>query len=168
VVALAAGMALAGPAAAGEAAVAPAGIVQVRLGGRFTAGTVSRVLAGARARLEQPGCQRIYTDFRDPSGRPLQAVLDEAGRSGAEFLGTLLFYDGADQPRCEASRTLAFTVRGGHVVFVCTQRFTMAAVHDPRLAEAALIHESLHGLGLGENPPSSAEITARVLARCSH
>jgi hypothetical protein len=33
-------------------------------------------------------------------------------------------------------------------------------------AQAIVIHEALHTLGLGENPPSSAEITARVLASC--
>ena len=33
-------------------------------------------------------------------------------------------------------------------------------------AEAALIHESLHSLGLGENPPTSSEITSRVISRC--
>ena len=32
--------------------------------------------------------------------------------------------------------------------------------------EAVLIHELLHSLGLGENPPDSAAITDRVMARC--
>jgi len=31
-----------------------------------------------------------------------------------------------------------------------------------------MIHEALHTLGLGENPPTSAEITERVLARCGN
>ena len=34
------------------------------------------------------------------------------------------------------------------------------------LARAVIIHEALHSLGLGENPPSSQAITARVLNRC--
>lgn len=29
-----------------------------------------------------------------------------------------------------------------------------------------LIHEGLHCLGLGENPPASGDITAEVAARC--
>jgi hypothetical protein len=29
-----------------------------------------------------------------------------------------------------------------------------------------IIHEMLHTLGLGENPPSSREITQRVTERC--
>ena len=32
--------------------------------------------------------------------------------------------------------------------------------------EATLIHEALHTLGLGENPPTSREITSRVVSRC--
>jgi len=142
-------------------------VSQVRLAARFAATTVTRVLARASHRLERPECQRIYREFRDTSGRPLQEALDTKGLSGADYLGTLLFYDGMDHRRCERAETLAFTVPHGSVVFLCTRQFTLAAVHDPRLAEAALIHESLHGLGLGENPPSSAEITARVLSRCS-
>ena len=37
---------------------------------------------------------------------------------------------------------------------------------DPTWAEVVVIHEALHTLGLGENPPSSAEISIRVAARC--
>jgi hypothetical protein len=35
-----------------------------------------------------------------------------------------------------------------------------------RYAEAAVIHEMLHSLGLGEDPPSSDHISTRVMARC--
>jgi len=38
--------------------------------------------------------------------------------------------------------------------------------NNPSQTEAFLIHEELHSLGLGENPPSPKEITARVLALC--
>ena len=33
-------------------------------------------------------------------------------------------------------------------------------------AEIIVLHEALHTLGLGENPPLSAVITDRVAARC--
>jgi hypothetical protein len=33
-------------------------------------------------------------------------------------------------------------------------------------AATIVIHESLHALGLGENPPSSRDITNRVERRC--
>ena len=38
--------------------------------------------------------------------------------------------------------------------------------NNPSQTEAYLIHEALHSLGLGENPPSPKEITGRVLAMC--
>jgi hypothetical protein len=145
---------------------APSGLVHVRLGGVYDAGTVQRSLDRARGRLERPTCQRVFTDFQDESGRPLQDALDRTGRSGAEHLGTLLFYDGGGQARCRSARTLAFTWTGSQIVFVCAQQFVAAARRDPILADAALIHESLHSLGLGENPPTSSEITARVISRC--
>ena len=45
-------------------------------------------------------------------------------------------------------------------------RFVVRNNRSPVRAQAIVIHEVLHTLGLGENPPSSTEITARVLARC--
>jgi hypothetical protein len=153
------------PITGAEAKAAP-GIVRVRLGGQYDAGTVQRSLDRARGRLERPQCQRVFTDFQDASGRPLQEALDRAGHSGGDHLGTLLFYDGSGQPRCGGPRTLAFTWVGSQIVFVCAQQFVAAARRDPILADAALIHESLHSLGLGENPPSSSEITSRVISRC--
>jgi len=152
--------------ATGQVAKAAPGALRVRLGGVYDAGTVQRSLDRARGRLERPQCQRVFADFRDASGRPLQEALDRAGRSGGEHLGTLLFYDGSGQPRCRGTRTLAFTWVGSRIVFVCAQQFVAAARRDPLLADAALIHESLHSLGLGENPPSSSEITSRVISAC--
>jgi hypothetical protein len=47
-------------------------------------------------------------------------------------------------------------------VRVCPQ----VARQDGVTVELVLIHELLHSLGLGENPPSSAEITRQVTKRC--
>ena len=49
---------------------------------------------------------------------------------------------------------------------VCGARFVETQFSDPGFAAALVIHEELHVLGLGENPPSAREITARVVARC--
>jgi hypothetical protein len=139
---------------------------RVRIGPRYSAGTVERALAGARRRLERPGCQRLFSEFADGEGRPLADVLEAKGTTGRDHLGSLIFYDGTDQAPCERDGTLAFTWPGSPVVFVCSVRFTRAAHNSPTLAEAALIHEGLHALGLGENPPTSSAITSRVLSRC--
>ncbi len=140
-------------------------IGQVRLYSPY-ATTVDRAIKGARQRLARPGCQRIFSDFQDAAGRPLQEELERMGATGEEFLGELLFYDGSEGERCLGGATLAYTFPGSRVVFVCAAEFARNARHDPFLTEAALIHESLHSLGLGENPPTSAAITARVMSRC--
>jgi hypothetical protein len=63
--------------------------------------------------------------------------------------------------------TVAATERGSRVVFICPVRFVEIERGNPEYAEATLIHELLHSLGLGENPPRSREITQRVLSRCA-
>ena len=50
---------------------------------------VVRALAGARRCLARPECARIFSDFDDGRGRPLQDVLDSRGLSGPEFLDTV-------------------------------------------------------------------------------
>jgi len=53
------------------------------------------------------------------------------------------------------------------VIYVCGTRFTDRFAR--RIAgEILLIHELLHALGLGENPPTSAHITDAVRIRCGN
>jgi len=123
--------------------------------------------AGRRAaeRLAEPGCARVFSDFKDASGRTLQQRLDELGTSGAGHLQAIYFYDGAHRRACQRRRTLAGTELGSYVVHVCPQ-FVSNQRQDPDQASVTIIHELLHTLGLGENPPSSEEITRHVRARC--
>ena len=65
------------------------------------------------------------------------------------------------------------TVPGVPRVFVCpaapagaNSRLSRMEFQSGSLVEAMVIHEMLHTLGLGENPPSTFEITARVRGRC--
>ena len=127
---------------------------------------VSQALRGAHRRLADPGCQAVFSDFTEASGRTLQAVLDERGETGQGHLQRLFFYDGADARNCKAPGVLAFTQPGSHVIYVCSRWFREAFATNPSKVEAAIIHESLHSLGLGENPPTSREITAQVMERC--
>jgi hypothetical protein len=60
---------------------------------------------------------------------------------------------------------LAFTTPGSRVVRVCGDELMRPSRHPDDIV-AMVIHETLHTLGLPENPPSSVEITRRVLARC--
>jgi len=129
---------------------------------------VRQAVEGALLRLERPGCQQVLSDFRDAPGRTLQDALDELGETPASYLRQLVFfYDGASQRRCASGEILGGTQPGSRVVYVCPRQFFEAYRRDTLLAEVFIIHETLHSLGLGENPPASLEITQRVMQRCS-
>jgi hypothetical protein len=135
---------------------------RVRMAGSQHAQSVRRALKRAHARLAHPECRRLFTDFTDRQGRPLQERLDTMGLSGQQFLTYVGFYEGYGHLRCGQGRVMAFTQPGSLVVRVCPQ----IARHDPELVEMILLHEMLHSLGLGENPPSTFAITDQVAKRC--
>ena len=139
---------------------------QVRIVHRATAETVQDALRGAAERLERPACQAVFSDFSDTEGQALSARLAELGQSPQAYLGQILFYDGSSQPRCENPDVLAFTYPRSPVVFVCREALRKTYWRQPFYVEATLIHEALHTLGLGENPPTSLEVTSRVMRRC--
>ncbi|MGH9369770.1 MAG: hypothetical protein ACRD3M_19130 [Thermoanaerobaculia bacterium] len=120
----------------------------------------------ALKKLESPGCQQIFTDFRDGAGRPLQARLDALDHTGASFLRILRFANGERLSPCQSRGILAATTPTSHVIFLCGIQFFEKEHRDPEFAAALVIHEMLHSLGLRENPPASNEITARVVERC--
>jgi hypothetical protein len=107
------------------------------------------------------------TEFTDDSGRPLEQHLRSLRLSAAEYVGVVIFLEGSSRSVCESGRALGGTHPGSRVVFLCGEPFARTVRSNPRLAEALIIHEMLHSLGLGENPPSSQEITSRVLKSCS-
>ena len=85
--------------------------------------------------------------------------------SPAEYVRKLPFVDGFGERLCHHSTvTLVSTPHVPRVV-VCPA-FAKVRWSDPGMAEILVIHEVLHTLGLGENPPTSAEITQRVEERC--
>lgn len=133
------------------------------------AGAVHRAALGARRKLKDDRCRVVLSDFVDASGRSLQQNLDQLGLTAADYLTFVILVDAEDRKSAKAASlcrnpgTLAFTTPGSRVVNVCTPQFVAS---KPWAAENALIHEMLHTLGLGENPPSSTEITHRVKARC--
>jgi len=91
------------------------------------------------------------------------------GHTGASYLDLLSFYNGDGSPRCQQRQVLvmAFTTRGSRVICVCPG-FADVQRRYPDEAEATLIHEALHTLGLGEGPPSSRYIQDRVRSHCPH
>ena len=145
----------------------PAGLVgetsSVRVSDGFAAAALRRAVKAARRRLANPECRRLLSDFTTTPGRLLRASLDDHGQAPEEYLETVLFYDGSASRHCADRKTLAVTTPGSRVVFVCSP--LVAKVRSGKV-EAMVIHEMLHSLGLGEDPPSGSEITAQVVTRC--
>jgi hypothetical protein len=131
----------------------------------FLFAAADAALAAAEQALLHPGCDTIFTDFHDPSGAPLRAALEKAGMPAGAFLRSLRYVNGEHLPVCRPG-ILAGTRPGSRVVYLCGLRFAFAQRTNPRLGAALILHEALHALGLSENPPTSLEITAGVLARC--
>lgn len=161
-----AGLAFAGPAAPGAEEVAA---FSVRLADQGAARVVRNAVAGAHERLGRERCLGIFEAFRDPSGRTLAQNLAALGTSGQAFLGRVFFYDGSALTVCQRNpgrEVYAVTERGGRAVRVCPSQFEALQRQSPVLGEVVVIHEMLHALGLGEAPPSSHDITWRVMESC--
>ena len=146
------------------------GSSNVRIGNERAAGAVRRAVAGASERLKDPACNALLHRFRAASGRTLQENLEATGQSSEAYLTTrIFFYEGYKLPTCRTRRAkqgLAVTWPGNRAVYVCTTRFTDVEKRNPLEAQAIMIHEMLHTLGLGENPPTSNEITDMVTEAC--
>jgi hypothetical protein len=128
---------------------------------------VERALAGAAHRLESAECRRIFTDFRDGAGIPLQRRLDALGLAAPDYLSFIVFANGVGSRSCHGTDIMAVTAPRSRVVFVCGPSFAAAQARNAERAEMVVLHEALHTLGLGENPPNSLEITRRVAERCA-
>ena len=139
------------------------GPMHVFLVGRSRVGVVAAI-AGAMHRLESPSCQRVLTDFADERGRPLADNLSATGLTLPAYVARLYAVEGDRERGCANEGTRAFTAPGSRVIYLCSAHFDRMS--EIVSAQMTIIHEILHTLGLGENPPSSDEITRRVTARC--
>ncbi len=152
--------------AAAEDAVAEAARFRVRMPHIEAAQALKRALNAADRRLAEPSCLEVLTDFSDATGRTLKEALDASEASARTYLKWIVFAQDQGSSACKTQATVAVTEPGSRVVFICARAFLAMARADPDRAEATVIHEMLHSLGLGENPPRSKEITERVLSRC--
>ena len=132
----------------------------------FTRGAVEWSLTGAAQWLATERCRGVLSEFRDTHGRPLTERLEAHGVDVQTYLTFLLFRDGGGSAPCADDLTFAVTTPRGRVVFVCGRRFERVWRASAARAQAVVIHEMLHTLGLGENPPTSQSVTERILTLC--
>lgn len=138
---------------------------RVRINDPLVATYVRHALAEAAMLLAAPRCQTILTEFHDQRDRALVDRLRELEVDIASYLQLVVLIDGSENQRC--GDTPAYTVAGSRVVRVCGGSVTRIwRARVLRVLAVALIHEVLHTLELGENPPSSADITRKVRALC--
>ena len=149
--------------------VQAAGVPQTRVLIKGQTGViVQHVITGAMQRLERPACAGLLTEFQAADGLPLAMHVSERSVSAPEYLRTLWFADGDGQNLChQVHGPVAFTAPGHSVVYVCGLHFVSTYQRNPKYAEILVIHEMLHAAGLGENPPSSEQISRTAMARCS-
>jgi hypothetical protein len=125
------------------------------------------VLRQAAARLANPECAAVLHDFVDfRTGQPLAETLARSGLDLDAWLRSVYFLNGDGRSGCAGRRTFACTPLGSHVVWVCPLALENLRRSKRGLTATVLIHETLHTLGLSEDPPTSEEITLRVESRC--
>ena len=132
----------------------------------FEARSVEFAREGAMRRLRAPACRALLDEFEDAGGRPLAARLADFGVTADRYLAMIPFLDGTGRPLCRDDQSQLLTARGVTRVLVC-RSFLQTVAQERVTAEVYVIHEMLHTLGLGENPPTSQEITRRVKSRCA-
>jgi hypothetical protein len=138
--------------------------LRVRVSDPLAATILRHALADASRRLAAPGCQAVLTEFQDQRGRPLADNLSALNLSIVQYLRLIVFVDGDLDERC--STAVAFTAAGSRVVFICPRMLVRTSRENGEHLVVVLIHEVLHTLGLGEDPPSSVEITRTVRRFC--
>ena len=128
---------------------------------------VRLAIEGALRRLDAPPCRGLLDELRDERGRPLALKLESVGLDARGYLASMYFEDGEDLQACHTdSITVAFTRPGSRVVYICSRRFSDSFPRSSTAAEVSILHEFLHSLGLGENPPSPSAISRMVRDRC--
>lgn len=132
----------------------------------YTRDAAKRSLSRAHAWLAKPACQSLFSEFHDERGLPLTEKLRDLSATPQSYLQLVYFLDGEQSRACNIDRVLAFTEPGSRVVYLCGRYFERASRRDAREVQATIIHEVLHSLGLGENPPSPGYITDRVRSLC--
>ena len=126
---------------------------------------VNHAVEGASRRLARPSCGLILSDFEDRPGRTLSMRLQGQRMSLAEHIAAIRFVDASTSSLCRTA-AIAFTKAGSYTIEICALDFKRLFDRERRRAEFVIIHELLHSLGLGENPPTDRVIDRQIAVRC--
>jgi hypothetical protein len=137
----------------------------IRVDDPETASELRHTIRGVLEWLQRSECRAVLSDFQDASGSSVSELLSRRNQSLEEHMQSLFFEDGRHLRGCQRRLWYAATSPGSHFIHVCPGKFH-ELLGRPLQARAVILHEVLHSLGVEEDPPSSHEITAGVLARC--
>lgn len=143
----------------------PGGWPRLRIADPVGRQNARKALDLAWQRLADADCANAVSAFADRSGRPLAERLRALAVDLPTYLTMVVFIDGSRETPC-VTGVFAFTAPGSRVVRLCVEEVKRTWEQDREHALASFVHEMLHTLGVGEDPPSSAEITRRILMRC--
>ena len=124
-----------------------------------------QALGQAQRLLAEPRCRSVLTQFADREGHALADRLKTLGVNVQTYLTMIVFIDDSRHRSC-VEGVIGFTRPGSRVVHLCNDELKRTWQQNPTYVVAAFIHEMLHTLGLGENPPSTQDITRRVRQEC--
>lgn len=127
--------------------------------------SVSNALDVASEWLAEPDCAEALSAFSGQAGQSLGDRLAQFSLDLPAYLTLVVFVDGSRETLCVRG-AFAFTSPGSRVVRLCVEELKRIWWQQPRDAVARVIHEVLHTLGQGEDPPTSAELTRMVLKAC--
>jgi len=139
---------------------------RVVIGTLLSRAAVRASLDGSAQRLQDPECSRILSGMRGATGQSLGATLAERAPGWTEYLRRVYFSEGSAGSLCERQHVLAFTAVNSRVVFICSNAFVSLRRRSIWHAEAVIIHEVLHTLGLPDGNDKDQDITEQVLRAC--
>lgn len=151
--------------AASSPAATPAGWPRLHITDPVGRHAARKALNLAWEWLAHADCAGVLSTFADRAGHRLDLRLRGLDVDLQAYLTMVVFIDGSRETPCRTG-VLAFTAPGSRVVRVCVHQLKRAWQENPEHTAAIFIHEMLHTLGLDENPPTTGEITRRVLSGC--
>jgi hypothetical protein len=153
------------PARAQAERKAPASVWRVQIADPVRANLMRKILDEASRWFADAECRTLLTEFHDERDRSLAERLAGLQVDTHTYLSLVVFAEDLGDRAC-ARGALFVTKAGSRVVHVCGLLLEQSWRQNQRHVVAAIVHEILHTLGLGENPPASSYITERVLMRC--
>ncbi len=136
---------------------------RVYLSDAFLAGRVRSALDEASRVLAGDQCRLLLTEFRDDRQRLLQDHLVRLNLDIHAYLSFVIFVD-SDR---SCANTLMYTAPFSRVVWVCSGNAERIAAASHWRFTRSVIHEVLHTLGLGQDPPTQDEIDSRIERSCA-